>query len=62
MDELCRRPRRQLSVSGKWARVRAFDVAILEVVGNEATNDEIFGRETSWKEKLETRVKGLNRN
>lgn len=40
----------------------AFDVAILEVVGSEATNEEIFGRETLWKEKLGTRVKGLNRN
>lgn len=40
----------------------AFDVAVLEVVGSEATNEEIFGRETLWKEKLGTRVKGLNRN
>ena len=26
------------------------------------TNEEIFARETLWKEKLGTRVKGLNRN
>jgi hypothetical protein len=44
------------------ASASAFDVAVLEVVGSEATNDEIFGRETLWKEKLGTRVKGLNRN
>jgi hypothetical protein len=44
------------------ASADAFDVAILEVVGSEATNEEIFARETLWKEKLGTRVKGLNRN
>lgn len=44
------------------ANASAFDVAILEVVGSEATNEEIFARETFWKEKLGTRVKGLNRN
>lgn len=44
------------------APAEAFDVAILEVVGSEATNEEIFARETLWKEKLGTRVKGLNRN
>lgn len=44
------------------ASASAFDAAILEVVGSEATNEEIFARETLWKEKLGTRVKGLNRN
>jgi hypothetical protein len=44
------------------ASAEAFDAAILEVVGSEATNEEIFARETLWKEKLGTRVKGLNRN
>lgn len=44
------------------ADANAFDVAILEVAGSEATNEEIFARETLWKEKLGTRVKGLNRN
>lgn len=39
-----------------------FDVAILEVVGSGATLEEIFERETAWKEKLGTRVRGLNRN
>lgn len=44
------------------ATASAFDVAILEVVGSEAMNEEIFARETLWKDKLGTRVKGLNRN
>lgn len=44
------------------ADANEFDVTVLEVVGSEATNEEIFARETLWKEKLGTRVKGLNRN
>lgn len=44
------------------ASASAFNVAILEVAGSEATNEEIFGRETLWKDKLGTKVKGLNRN
>jgi hypothetical protein len=44
------------------ASASAFDVAILEVVGSEAMNEDIFAREALWKEKLGTRVKGLNRN
>lgn len=44
------------------AAADAFDVAILEVAGSEATAEEIFARESLWKEKLGTRVKGLNRN
>lgn len=40
----------------------AFDAAILEVVGSEATNEEVFARETLWKEKLGTKARGLNRN
>lgn len=44
------------------ASADAFDAAILEVVGTDATNDEIFARETLWKQKLGTRAKGLNRN
>jgi hypothetical protein len=44
------------------ASANAFDAAILEVVSSEATNEDIFARETLWKLKLGTRVKGLNRN
>lgn len=44
------------------AAADAFDATILEVVGSEATKEEIFARETLWKQKLGTRVKGLNRN
>ena len=40
----------------------AFDVAVLEVVGSTAAPEEIFERETRWKEHLGTRAKGLNRN
>ncbi len=38
------------------ASADAFDAAILEVVGSEAANEEVFARETLWKEKLGTRV------
>jgi hypothetical protein len=44
------------------AKAEAFDVSILEVVGSNALDDQIFDRETLWKKKLGTRVKGLNRN
>lgn len=40
----------------------AYDVAVLEVVGSDATVEEVFEREVLWKVKLGTRVKGLNRN
>ena len=38
------------------------DASILDVVGMDATNEQIFDREVLWKTKLGTRVKGLNRN
>lgn len=44
------------------ASAEAYDAAILEVVGTDATSEDIFARETLWKVKLGTRVKGLNRN
>jgi hypothetical protein len=44
------------------AKAEAFDVAILEVVSSGAMDDEVFARETLWKLKLGTRVKGLNKN
>lgn len=40
----------------------AYDATILEVVGSEATAQDVFDRETLWKTKLGTRVTGLNRN
>lgn len=39
-----------------------YDVVVLEVVGSDATTEDVFKRETLWKVKLGTRVKGLNRN
>ncbi|KYG08574.1 hypothetical protein BE21_22915 [Sorangium cellulosum] len=44
------------------APAEAYDVAVLEVVGNDATVEDVFKREALWKTKLGTRVKGLNRN
>lgn len=44
------------------APAEAYDATILEVVGTDATADDIFARETLWKVKLGTRAKGLNRN
>jgi hypothetical protein len=44
------------------AKAEAFDVSVLEVVGSGASNEQIFDRESLWKAKLGTRVKGLNRN
>jgi len=44
------------------ATAEAYDAAILEVVGSDSTMEDVFARETLWKEKLGTRVKGLNRN
>jgi len=40
----------------------AFDVSILEVVGSDATTEQILERESLWKNKLGTRAKGLNGN
>jgi hypothetical protein len=40
----------------------AYDVTILEVVGSGAIPEDVFERETLWKVKLGTRVKGLNKN
>ena len=39
-----------------------FDVRILETVGSGATLQEIYDLESLWKEKLGSRVRGLNRN
>jgi hypothetical protein len=45
------------SASRNSARLpSAFDVAILEVVGSEATNDEIFARETLVSERQSASV------
>jgi hypothetical protein len=44
------------------AQANAYDAAILEVVGSDATVEDVFEREVRWKVKLGTRVKGLNRN
>ena len=40
----------------------SYRAAILEVAASTATDEDIFGRENAWKEKMGTRVKGLNRN
>lgn len=39
-----------------------YQVSILEVAGTAATVDEILGMEIRWKEKLQSRQMGLNRN
>lgn len=39
-----------------------FGATILEVAGSDASDEDIFARETLWKEKLGTKAKGLNRN
>jgi hypothetical protein len=39
-----------------------YDVRILETVGSSATVDELYDLESLWKEKLGSRVQGLNRN
>lgn len=44
------------------ANAEAFDASILEVMGSDASNEQIFDRESLWKKKLGTRVKGLNKN
>jgi len=44
------------------APAEAYDATILEVVGTDATADDVFACETLWKVKLGTRTKGLNRN
>jgi hypothetical protein len=51
-----------LGLKALGAAASAFDVAILEVTGSETTIEEIFARESLWKEKLGTRVTGLNSN
>lgn len=39
-----------------------YDVRILETVGSSATTKDVYSLETSWKDKLGSRAKGLNRN
>jgi hypothetical protein len=44
------------------AQADAYDAAVLEVVGSDATDQDVFDREVRWKVKLGTRAMGLNRN
>jgi hypothetical protein len=39
-----------------------YQVSILEVAGTSRTPEEILAMETLWKEKLQSREMGLNRN
>jgi hypothetical protein len=39
-----------------------YDVRILETVGTGLTRDDVFAIEALWKQKLGSRVRGLNRN
>jgi hypothetical protein len=39
-----------------------FDVRILETVGSGAALEDVYALESAWKEKLGSRVQGLNRN
>lgn len=44
------------------ASADAYDATILDVLGTDATTDDIFARENLWKDKLGSRATGLNRN
>lgn len=44
------------------AKAEAFAASILDVLGTDTTAQQIFERETLWKQKLGTRVIGLNKN
>lgn len=39
-----------------------YDVRILETAGSGAENEDVYALESLWKDKLGSRVKGLNRN
>jgi hypothetical protein len=39
-----------------------YHVSVLEVAGSAATSEEIVGMETLWKQKLQSREMGLNKN
>ncbi|WP_410001986.1 hypothetical protein [Rubinisphaera sp. JC750] len=39
-----------------------YQVSILEVAGSAATTEEILSLESLWKQKLQSREMGLNRN
>lgn len=43
-------------------RADDYDIKILETVGSSATLEDVYGLESLWKEKLGSRVQGLNRN
>lgn len=38
------------------------DVRILKTAGSSVTTEDVFALESNWKEKLGSRVTGLNRN
>lgn len=40
----------------------AYDASILEIVGSDATTEDVLAREALWKKKLGSHAKGLNRN
>jgi len=44
------------------APAEAYDVNVLEVLGSGAADEDVFARESLWKEKLGTRARGLNWN
>lgn len=44
------------------AGASAYDATILEIVGSDATVEDVCEREALWKIKLGSRAKGLNRN
>ena len=43
-------------------RADDYEVRILETVGSSATLDDVCDLESLWKDKLGSRVQGLNRN
>lgn len=44
------------------ATASAYDASILEIVGSDATMEDVCAREVLWKQKLGSRATGLNRN
>jgi len=50
------------NVALKSSEYSDYQASILEVAGSSANPDDIRGMESIWKEKLQSREMGLNRN
>jgi hypothetical protein len=49
-------------VAQKSREASDYQVSILEVAGSASNSDDILKMESRWKEKLQSREMGLNRN